>query len=204
MMPAIVAGIAVGKAVDANIEARGMNNGERDFARKVFGDTIPYERITLTNLSYGGGKKYTIPSIDGSIWINMGAAMDVPGGPSAYADPTPKSRYPNPGQTFIHELTHAWQIVNTVFLPGLVCDVGVGLAGGGLSYDYFDPTKGRSGDLSWTSKPWTGFGVEQQAQIVDDWYGLFLKDLTGEKALADPAFRFIRDNINAQLGDARP
>ena len=211
MLPAIVAGIVVGKAVDSDIKARGMNDVERDFARNVFENTIPYERITLTNLSWDGGRKYTIPSIDGSILMNMGDALDAPGvigvpqgGPSAYSNPG--SRYPIVGQTFIHELTHAWQIANAVFLPGLICDWAVGTAFGGLNYDYFDASKGRLNDTSWMCKPWTGFGIEQQAQIVDDWYGAFWHHggLNGKDALSDPAFSFIQDNIRAQLGDARP
>ena len=37
-------------------------------------------------------------------------------------------------------------------------------------------------------KPWDSFGVEEQAQIVEDWFKNGLKS-------SDPRFHYIRDNI---------
>jgi hypothetical protein len=79
------------------------------------------------------------------------------------------------------------------------------------NYDYFD-SRGRMGDTAWPKRRWSTFNNEQQAHIVDDWYGahvvvdamgnyLFdakgipLTDLDGFASTNDPAFHFIRDNI---------
>jgi hypothetical protein len=59
------------------------------------------------------------------------------------------------------------------------------------TYDY------RTGDANWGDRSWTSFSNEQQAHIVDDWYGSFVGRLNSVDAQRDPAFRFIRDNIRA-------
>jgi hypothetical protein len=192
MLPAIVAGVAVGAAVESDIRRRSMTPAEIEFAAKVFSDTLPIDRILLTNLSHDGGRKYVIPSIDGwTILVNMGDAYDKP---SEYAKP---GDYSQPGSLFIHELVHAWQIAHTSFLPGLICKLS-------KNYDYHtgDSEASRLLDPTWFSRPWAQFNLEQQAHIIDDWYGAYLADLNGDlnsvKALNDPAFRFIRDHIRAK------
>jgi hypothetical protein len=184
LVPAIVAGVATVSLAD--VRHRSMHQFERDFADRVFKGRIDYNRIVLTNLTRDGGRKFTIPSIGNSILVNMGdAAFD---NPTTFAD-SAMSRYPEPGAVFIHELTHAWQISHKSIVD-LVC---------GLSenYDYFSGN--RITDLSWQSRSWNGFNNEQQAGIVDDWYGTFRADLNATDALRDPAFRFIRDNIRAGI-----
>jgi hypothetical protein len=187
MVPSIVAGVAVATLLD--IKHRSMTDEERQFASKVFLDRIPFDRVTLTNLSHGGGRKYTIPSIDGSILVNLNDAYDDP---VHYVDATPGSDYSQPGAVFIHELTHAWQIANTSFVPGLICDMS-----NNYSYHVGTTEDGRLVDRSWALLPWTGFNLEQQAHIVDDWYGKWYQDLNGFGATNDPAFHFIQDNIRA-------
>jgi hypothetical protein len=187
MFPAIVAGSVV--AALSDIKHRSMTDEERAFATKVFMDKIPFDRITLTNMSHDGGGAYTIPTIDGSILVNLD---DAPyDNPTTYSKP--RSDYSQPGSLFIHELTHAWQIANTSFVPGLICDVS-------SNYSYHsggDDESHRLGNIEWSSRPWSGFTLEQQAHIVDDWYGAFWKDLASFGALNDPAFHFIVDNIRA-------
>ena len=95
-------------------------------------------------------------------------------------------------------MTHAWQITNKSFL-GVICSMS-------NNYNYRD----ESGE--WSKRPWNGFTNEQQAHIVDDWYGAHVKknndgtfaidaqgmpetDLDGFDATNDPAFRFISENI---------
>lgn len=189
MLPAIVGGVVV--AAISDIRHRAMTEDERRFAAKVFGDKLPFDRITLTNLSQGGGRKYAIPSFDGSILVNLDDAYDHP---MTYSKA--RSDYTQPGSVFIHELTHAWQIANTSFLPGLIC---------GLSdtYDYHtgEGESGRLVDRSWSTRPWNSFNLEQQAHIVDDWYGTFHTNLNSSEALNDPAFRFISNNIRAGSDD---
>jgi hypothetical protein len=199
IIPAIVAGVVVADIVD--VRHRRMTGDERAFADRVFNGTVDYDRVTLTNLSHDNGRKYTIPSVDDSILVNLDDAFD---NPMSYAEAA-GSDYAQPGSVFIHELTHAWQITNNSFL-GVLC-------GMDSNYDYHvgSTESERLSDLSWSARAWNSFNNEQQAHIVEDWYGAHVAkaadgsyvlssgipvtDLDGADALRDPAFHFIRDNI---------
>jgi hypothetical protein len=69
-------------------------------AKKVFLDTIPYERIVVTNLGAFDSRPFCIPGIDQRIIMGMGDGFDDLVGSDQ------KKRL------FIHELTHAWQYVH--------------------------------------------------------------------------------------------
>jgi hypothetical protein len=199
IIPAIVAGVVVADIVD--VRHRSMTGDERAFADRVFNGTVDYDRVTLTNLSHDNGRKYTIPSVDDSILVNLDDAFD---NPMSYAEAA-GSDYAQPGSVFIHELTHAWQITNNSFL-GVLC-------GMDSNYDYHvgSTEAERLSDLSWSGRAWNSFNNEQQAHIVEDWYGAHVAkapdgsyvlssgipvtDLDSAGALRDPAFHFVRDNI---------
>jgi hypothetical protein len=91
-----------------------LAQAEIDLASKVFGNTIPYNKVILTDLGGLSGRGFTAPGVDGKIYCNLG---------SAYANPlgSHPQGYPAEGQLLIHELTHAWQIAHAGFLPGFVC-----------------------------------------------------------------------------------
>jgi hypothetical protein len=198
MIPAIVAGATTGALVD--VKHRSMHQDEKDFADRVFHGKIDYRRVTVTNMSHKG-RKFTIPSIGDSILVNLDDAFDAP---LTYMDPN-VSDYVEPGSVFIHELTHAWQITNNSFI-GMIC---------GMSQNYAYHSGSTDGDRltdkSWPARPWGGFNNEQQAHIVDDWYGAHVvqnngafvfdsqghpvTDLDGFAATNDPAFRFITYNV---------
>jgi hypothetical protein len=171
LIPATVAGVAVVELSD--IKHRTLTNDEIDFVKRVFLGELPYSSIYLTNLSRGA-HAYTIPSIDGSILANVNGAYDNP------TESTQSPNYEIKGQLLIHELTHAWQIHHTNFLPEMLIDGG--------TYDY------RSNPF-WASQPWSEFNLEQQASIVDDWFGTFATDLNSTAAINDPAFKYISHNI---------
>jgi hypothetical protein len=67
-----------------------------------------------------------------------------------------KTTYQAAGQVLIHELTHAWQIHHTTFLPGLLCK-----ALASANYD-FDKAKVHK-HVSFSSS----FDLESQAAIID-------------------------------------
>jgi hypothetical protein len=197
VIPAIVAGAVTAELI--NVRHRAMTTDERTFADRVFMGKVDYNRVTLTNMSHDKGHKFTIPSIDHSILVNLDDALDDP---MKYQDKA-GSDYHEPGSVFIHELTHAWQITNNSFL-GVIC-------GMSSNYDYFD-SSGRTNDKAWPMRSWSTFNNEQQAHIVDDWYGAHVvrdsagnfvldskgipvTDLNGFDSLNDPAFHFIQDNI---------
>lgn len=184
IIAAVVAGVAAGAITDAMIKHRQLSSEEYRFASTVFGDTLPpRERIYVTNLSHDGGRKYTWPNLDGSVVLNLNDAFDDP---MNYAS----SGYPTKGQVFIHELAHAWQIQTKSFIPGILCKV-VFETG---SYDYGP-----------ANQAWSEFGLEQQAAIVDHWFGKYagmwnttedvITNLTTQDAIHDPYFGYIANNI---------
>lgn len=175
ILAAVVSGVAAGAVTNAMVKHRTMTQAEADFASKVYGNTLPsHNRITITNLSHDGGRAYTIPLPDGSVLMNMD---------TDFADPVHSQTggYSAQGQRFIHECAHAWQIQNSDFIP-LICK-NVFETG---SYDF-----GPAGP------PWGSFGLEQQAAIVDKWFGKYAANVNSHDAINDPYFQYIANNIRA-------
>lgn len=184
IIAAVVAGVAAGAITDALIKHRQMTVEEYRFATTVFGNTLPpREKFYLTNLSHDGGRKYTWPNLDGSIVLNLDDAFDDP---IHYG----KGGYPTQGQVFIHELTHAWQIHTKSFIPGLLCKAV-------FETSSYDPGP--------SDQPWHEKGLEQQAHVVDKWFGdhaagwskpeEVIKKLATQDAIRDPYFGYIEHNI---------
>jgi len=80
------------------------------------------------------------------------------------------------GATFIHELTHVWQGEHSSVNWAYVIDSLWSQATSSNAYAY---TAGQG---------WTSYNVEQQAEIVEDWYA------NGEQ-LTDPLYRYLTQNI---------
>jgi hypothetical protein len=186
LLLAVAAGVAAGAVTNSAIKQRPMSTDEINFARKVFGDTISWGKIELTNLTGIGGNCFTTPFIGGKIYVNLGPY---------YNDPihSTKNNYPAKGELFIHELTHAWQIEHASLLPTFMCTAVVTQTEhqiGEHVYDYGPP-----------GPVWSSFGVEQQASIVDQWFGgvpnASAPSRTASTAMNehDPYFTYIRDNI---------
>lgn len=194
IIPAVAAGVTTGLL--AGIGFRRMNEGEVTLANKVFGNKLPIDRIWITDLynpsiQNGIAREFVVPGIDGSILVNMGKNFDH----TLEPDVQGRTEYAKPGEVLIHELTHAWQIHHTSFLPGLLCK---GAFGGGYDYDLADVA---------LRKPWSEFGLEVQAHIVEDWFGLHSTSVVGGKsvlnsdklesseALSDARFHYVSRNI---------
>jgi hypothetical protein len=194
IVPAIAAGAAAGIAVELTIEHRPMTGDERAFAERVFGPTLPVDRIVLTNLLGLGKRAFTIPSIGEAILVNLGAGFDDPIGYRGFGDPD-NSNQQAPGQLFIHELVHAWQIDTETFLPGLMCEaIGAQLTTLGGNMDVY--RYGAAGQA------FSEFNPEQRASIVDDWFAGSGKQAEFGRAVEDdrnPYFRYIRDNIRNRI-----
>ncbi len=178
-----VAEVATGAVSNALIKSRPLAQPEIDVARTVFGNTIPYNNIMLTNLGGLSGRGFTAPGVDGKIYCNLGHAYSNPLG--SYPAP-----YPAPGQLLIHELTHAWQIAHTTFVPGFLCSAIVNQANysfGDNVYQYGPAGPG-----------WVTFNLEQQGAIVDQWFGGNGNQASyGAKNATDknPYYRYIHDNL---------
>jgi uncharacterized protein with LGFP repeats len=186
LVMAVVAGAAVGAITNDMIQQRPLSPQESQIASQVFGGALPSaSQIMLTNLNGVGGRPFTVPGVDGNIYINLGDAFSDP---LNYTSPS----YPVGGQTLIHELTHAWQIAHTSFLPGWVCDGVVNQANkavGQSVYVYGPP-----------GPPWSDFNLEAQGAIVDQWFGGIPTPVVPNRKPMDPNdpyFLYIANNVQA-------
>jgi hypothetical protein len=140
----------------------------------------------LTDTIGGGNRDFTFPRFDGKITLNMGR--------TAFDDPR---RYmgqtgANLGRTYIHELVHSCQIHHAKMDVALLADAFASKiceGGGGDPYDY-----GMAGP------DYTTFNLEQQAQIVSDWFaGNSSRRDTNHTGIPkdtnSPYFRYISGNV---------
>jgi len=181
IVPALVAGVAAGEIIDSMIKLRKLSADEIAFARQVFGDSLDFDRIRLTNLSGLGSRAFTAPTVDGSILVNIGNAIDAPS-QAVYTN------YPIPGQILIHELTHAWQVEHASladgFVPGLMCQGVLNQTTVSKPYNYGPP-----------GQPWSSFNLEAQGAIVDQWFGGKGKQTGNQMDRSSPYFGYIANNI---------
>ena len=185
ILPVLVGGVMIG---DIEVKHRKLTEAEQSVARGVFQDTLPFERIVLTNLSGQSGQEFVVPNIDGSILVNMGDGFSDPVGHRA-----PSRGYPNNGQLFIHELTHVWQVAHTDVIAEFFWRAALDKLGGSASYTYGPP-----------GPPFSSFGLEAQASLVEEWFtGTMAKaaaPIPGRRpdkpmSKDDPYFGYIANNI---------
>lgn len=164
-----------------------VSQDDYDWANaEVFEGTLPpREVLQLTDTLGPGNRAFTFPGPD-RITLNMGS----------YGLNNPRKYHAPPkadGQIFIHELVHACQIYYSVYdLPrlGAVLAVKICEADGINPYKY-----GHAGF------DYTELNIEQQAQIVSDWFvgssnADDITDHTGKpKDLDSPYYRYIVENL---------
>jgi Fibronectin type III domain len=179
-------------ATDALVKHRKITSEEYEFARIVFGNTLPpAQQITLTNLGGKDNRAFVFPLPDGSVQMNLtDAVYSAPGGPMRAV----RSNHPVPGELFIHEMTHTWQLHNRKPTTYQWIFEGV------QAVDYKPLAAHRS---------WSANDLEKQATIVNTWFrkhavgwvdqaDLRLK-LESEPAVRDEYFKFIKDNVRLGL-----
>lgn len=179
VIPAIVAGVAAA----SEVKARPLRESEKALANRIFGDTLPYGRILITNFD-NGGRAFVMPNLDGSILVCMG---------DRYDDPLRRMDW---SQTFIHELTHAWQIAHTSVTAEMIASVVIDKIKYGEDVYVDNP-------LNVDGRPWSEYSIERQAQIVGFWYLIASigapdpshPNVDSEVAINHPAFQYIQQNI---------
>ena len=157
--PGVAVTVYLGTTAVTNlvIKQRGVTPMERAFLFSIFGGTINYSKIVLTNLAGAHHRQFTVPNFVGETIMNLGDAYDNPVGFTS-------ASYPVPGQVFVHETVHAWQIHNSSFLPGLVCEGGKEQLLNTVGVNVY-----KVGDPA-AKKIWDSLYNEQQAVIVDQWF----------------------------------
>jgi hypothetical protein len=168
-------------------ETRELTQKEYDWANnEVFSGALPPRTdLVLTDTIGGDNRAFCFPRFDGKITINMG--------PDSFGDPRTYEvslgrKY---GQTFVHELVHACQLHHASTdlslladaLASRICEIG-----GGNPYAY-----GPAGP------EYSSFNLEQQAQIVSDWFAGVTRDGGNQTGVAkdvnSPYFRYINEHV---------
>ena len=179
----IVARIGEGIA-SLGSQTRKLTQEEYDWANaEVFDGALPArDKLVLTDTLGADDRAFTFPRYDGKITLNMG--------PGAFADPR---NYPGEavGRTYIHELVHACQIEHASMDVALLADAfasKVCEATGGYPYRYSN-----------AGPAYSSFNLEQQAQIVSDWFAGAVppgSNQTGTpKDIDSPYFRYLIENV---------
>ena len=152
---------------------RKISESEQQFANRVFGNTLPFDKIRISNTIGLGNRQYTTPELkyEGGWTLHLGREM--------YAN-----AIGNGWNIFIHELVHVWQSYHSpikwAYAANSMCQQIV-LLKFGRAYNY---------ELG---KNWGNYHAEQQAQLVEDWC------VDGKFSENDDRFPYIRDNIRLGL-----
>jgi hypothetical protein len=208
---------------------RPLRPSEKAIARRVFGNTIPLDRIRVSSLDGLSGRPFTVPGfmLQSMSWFipGIGPLLAITSmvrgltdkyilflGNDGYDDAINYRLVKNgdgtwvmgPGQNLVHELTHVWQGHNNGFAWGYVVNSVVRQAQNGT-----DAYKYRPG------AQWNTYDAEPQAHIVEDWFNGTLNNavrrptLAGSRALTslvDPTLflgAYIDCNIRPGLPNAR-
>jgi len=164
--------------------SRLLRQSEIDFARQVFEDQLPYNKVHLASYFLPGNKDVavTLASVSSLIPVRSMRNYTIYFGPEVFSGGADQPRF---ADTLIHELTHVWQGYH-----------------GGLGWEYMIEsmiaqghaviTQGDRGK-AYDDKPgaaWGSYNVEQQAHIVQDWFS------NGMKA-DDERYTYVANNIRA-------
>jgi hypothetical protein len=168
---------------------RNLTAKEYVLALGVFGGTIPLQKFIWVDDSLGLGDRPWTNWGEGNAWLHLG--------PIAQKDLTSTTRWPDFGQycdVFIHEMTHVWQYYHgrwvkwnsvsrqvwATVTAKVVIPVRLRIP---VDDDIYKYTVGDS---------WSSYNVEQQAQIVEDWFSSdTLKDNPGKSSLTDARYQYI-------------
>jgi len=165
----------------ASYAERLLTDAEKNLARQVFEETLPYDAIYLSNGLGLNRRAYTIPHPlrPGSYVIHIGE--------DTFPDATNSSIVvlgQSADAVFIHELTHVWQGANRRHALDYIFDsVYHQIREGSHAYDLNQAEVGK--------KSWGEFNAEQQAMIVENWYAAGMSE-------GDDAFTYIKNNIRAR------
>ena len=157
---------------------RKLTQAEKRLAQSVFDRFLPYDDISIGNHTGIGGAPWTKYSVIYDYTIHFG--------PSGYADATSTAVMRGFGvirNIFIHELTHVWQGYHSHFSGSYMIQSGFAQLASIVR------TGDRDGAYNYTpGQDWDSYNVEQQANIVEDWF-------KNGASTSHSLFPYIRDNI---------
>ena len=176
----IIQGVVFGPNIHPPLKprTRRMSSEEHWLAKMVYGNSLPFHKIVLTDVVGMGGRWFVVPNVVGEILVNIGESFKDP---LHYTNAT----YPEFGQVLMHELGHAWQIHHAGPIDFVIEAVPPQVTGA-----EYDPGNG--------SKLWNEYSVEQQATIVDRWYAGYSVGTSkyGPCSRGNPYYNHVKDAIN--------
>jgi len=164
--------------------SRLLKPSEVEFARKVFEDQVPYNKVHLASYFLPGndGVPVTLASVSSLIPVRSMRSYTIYFGPDVFRDGADQPKFRD---TFIHELTHVWQGYHS-----------------GLGWEYMVESMVAQGHAVITQgnrnraydykpgEPWDSYNVEQQALLVQDWF-------RNGMSTDDDRYTYIVNNIRA-------
>ncbi|MCB9991455.1 MAG: hypothetical protein H6867_08755 [Rhodospirillales bacterium] len=137
---------------DIDPTCRHLTQNEIKAAKTVFADQIDYRHVKLFN---------RMNFVTGALFM---AKMQAPNGNIYHSKDPPTPDYTESGAQlsgFMHEMTHVWQrALNRNMLAGAFH------AYKNAGYDY---SEAYDYEKDWETKPFTELGIEQQAEIIEDY-----------------------------------
>lgn len=166
---------------------RPLRESEVSFARQVFEDHVPYERVYLAGRFFPFNERtetaVTAASLSTFIPSRSLRSYTIFVGPKVYDEGADGPRFRD---TFVHELTHVWQgyhgLLGWAFMAQSMLWQGYAVLAQGSRQRAYDYEPG---------KPWDDYNVEQQACLVQDWF------LDGMKTVGDPRYVYIANHIRS-------
>lgn len=165
---------------------RPLSAGEEALAREVFRDQLPYGKIFIADFFLPGntGVPVTLASGAGLLTIRRLTSYTIYFGKEVYQSGADTAAHRD---TFIHELTHVWQGHHSTVYWSYKVKSSIAQSWAifqhrnrGMAYVY-QLDEGNP-------KPWRAYNVEQQGNIVRDWFRNGMRE-------DDPLYRYISENI---------
>ena len=165
--------------VSSSSGSQAISRGDRRRSRSLPRHN-PVSKVSISSVHYGSAT-VTEPSIAGKDYV-------INGGPQHFGKNW--GRQPALKNLLVHELTHVWQGEHVGRAYYSVNALLRHIASGMLSWVdlNYNPYAYDHANL----KPWSDYNVEQQADIVEDWYK---SDSDPAKRKLDPRFIYIRHII---------
>jgi len=166
---------------------RHLATHEIQIAKEVFFFTIPYDQVLVSDALGKDDRPFTLPtSLPTTLFFNVSTADGkyvIHAGDGYYGLSTDNEDK----KTLIHELTHVWQGEHdsaTYWAFALLAQTG---SSDPYKYDY-----------DHLVDDWNMYNVEQQAQIVEDWFAAGKKTYDPDTEQGDKRFYFIKTVIRGE------
>jgi len=168
---------------------RHLATGEIHLAQTVFKRSINYDRVLISDGLGSNNREVTLPtSLPVTVYLNVPSSEGdfVIHAGDGYLG---MSTLDSDRNTLIHELTHVWQGQHQYTSAAFYGLIGLITQLGDDPYPY---------DHDHLYSSWDLYNMEQQAQIVEDWFSDGMKEYNPDTEEGDRRFYFIKTAIRGE------